>query len=64
MHIPIKIADWEWEGSNNKQMKYKDERGEWFIGPPREVVLGQLVMVEITDKPEGDGYRHIIKFVG
>ena len=61
-HI-LKLADWKWVSGSDKEMMYKDSLDEWFVGKARDVVIGDTYVVEISDKPLKDGYRHIIKFM-
>ncbi len=60
----LKVTDWKWVPGSDKEMMYKDDKDEWFVGPPSNVVIGKLIVVEITDKPLSDGYHHIVKFGG
>ena len=59
----MKITDYQWVSGSDKEMKYKDDKGEWFVGSPHNVIIGETILVEISDKPLEDGYRHIIKFL-
>ena len=59
----LKVTDWKWVSGSDKEMMYKDDKDEWFVGAPRNVAIRTLIVVEISDKPLKDGYRHIIKFV-
>ena len=59
----IKVADYKWAPGSTKKMMYKDDNGEWFVGLPHNVTIGKIVVVEISEGLEKDGYRHIIKFV-
>lgn len=58
----MKIADFKWKSGSDKEMMYKDDRGEWFVGSPHNVVIGTTYPVEISEGALEDGYRHIIKF--
>ena len=44
-------------------MIYRDEKGEAFFGPAREIVAGKTYMVEISSKMPEDGHYEIIKFM-
>lgn len=60
-HI-TKITDYKWVPGSDKKMMYKDDNGEWFVGPKRNIVVGKTVVLEISEGSLEDGYRHIIKF--
>jgi hypothetical protein len=44
-------------------MIYKNDLGEVFFGPTREVITGNTYLVEVTSKLPEDGHYEIIKFV-
>jgi len=58
----IKITDYKWVLGSDKEMMYQDDNGEWFVGPPHNVIVGESFAVEISNGLLEDGYRHIIKF--
>lgn len=58
----MNVTDWKWVSGSDKEMMYKDDKGEWFIGPKHNVVTGKIIVVEISEGPLRDGFRHIIKF--
>ncbi len=58
----MKIKDYEEKSGSSKEMLYQDDKGEWFVGQPHNVVIGKIYPVEISEGTLKDGYRHIIKF--
>jgi hypothetical protein len=59
----LKLTDWKWVSGIEKEMMYKDSLDEWFVGARHDVGIGNTYIVEISDTPLRDGYRHIVKFV-
>jgi len=62
MKHPLKLVDWQWVPGSNKEMMYKDDRGNWYVGKAHEVTIGKIYMVELSEGRLKDGYYHIIKF--
>ncbi|MBN1176758.1 MAG: hypothetical protein JXA51_03665 [Dehalococcoidales bacterium] len=59
----MKIKDYKWKSGSNKEMLYRDDNDEWFVGPPHNnIAVGKTYSVEISEGTLEDGYRHIIKF--
>ena len=58
----LKVAHYKWVSGSQKEMMYKDNNDEWFVGSPYNVVIGETYVVEISNGVLEDGYRHIIKF--
>jgi hypothetical protein len=44
-------------------MIYKDEKGMLFDGPPRDVIVGETYVVEVSSKLPDERYYYIIKFI-
>ena len=58
----VKVKDYRWFPGSTKKMIYEDEDGKLFLGPPFNTMLGEILLVEASDRPI-DGYYHIIKLV-
>lgn len=58
----MKITDFKWKSGSDREMMYKDDNGEWFVGSSHNVITGKTYSVEISEGTWEDGYRHIIKF--
>ena len=58
----IKIKDYDWVPGSQKKMIYEDEDGKRFMGPAFNVITGETIIVEASNRPI-DGYYQIIKFV-
>lgn len=59
----LKIKNSEWFPGSTKKMIYEDEDGELFLGPPINHVIGETIIVEISNGPI-EGYYRIIRLVG
>lgn len=60
----LKVADYSWKPGSQKEVIYKDDKGELFIGPPMNVIIGKTYVVEVSSKRPEDIYYYIIKFIG
>ena len=60
----LKLAEYSWKPGSQAEMIYEDDKGEFFIGPPHNVVAGNTYVVEVSSKLPEDRYYHIIKFIG
>jgi hypothetical protein len=59
----LKVADCISKPNSHNEMIYKNDLGEVFFGPTREVITGNTYLVEVTSKLPEDGHYEIIKFV-
>jgi hypothetical protein len=59
----LRVADCVSKPNSHNEMIYRDEKGEAFFGPAREIVAGKTYMVEISSKMPEDGHYEIIKFM-
>jgi len=55
----ITVEEIEWVPRSNSKMFFKDVKGKWYKGP--RVVVGEVIIAEVTDKEQEDGYYHIIE---
>jgi hypothetical protein len=63
MKFFLKVADYYWKPGSQKRMIYKDEKGMLFDGPPRDVIVGETYVVEVSSKLPDERYYYIIKFI-
>ena len=63
MRYQLKIENCQWEIGNREQMLYTDDKGELFIGSPKDVRIGKTYEVEVDEKLLGTCYRHIIAWL-
>ena len=64
MEYFLKITECKFSPSNSREMMYKDENtNEWFIGPKHNITIGDVCIVEISERKDKDGYCHIISFI-
>jgi len=56
------LTDWKWVPGSTKEMMYKDDKGNWFVGKASNATIGKTYIVELSEGQSADGYYHIIKF--
>ncbi len=64
MEYLLKIADYNWKPGSHNEMLYEDDKGEFFVGPPHNVIVDNTYTVEVGNKLPEDRYYRIIRFVG
>ncbi len=60
----LKVTDYNWKPGSQTEMLYENDKGEFFIGPPKNVIAGNTYIVEVGEKLLEDKYYQIIKFIG
>ncbi len=59
----IKIADYNWKPGSQTEMLYENDAGEFFIGPPKNISIGNSYVVEVNDELQKGKYYRIKKFI-
>jgi hypothetical protein len=56
----LKVTSYSWKPGSQTEMLYENDKEEFFIGPPSNIVIGNTYTVEVADKLLEDKYYQII----
>jgi hypothetical protein len=62
MEYILKIAEYHLKPGSQNVLLYTDDKDELFIGPVKNVIVGQTYRVEVGHKLVGTCYRNIISW--
>jgi hypothetical protein len=58
----LKVAEFHPKPGSQNEMYYTDDKGELFIGPAKNIIIGKIYQVEATTKRLGGSYHRIISW--
>ena len=62
MKYLLRIAEFRMKPGSQDEMYYTDYKGELFIGPKKDVIIGKTYPVEVDPKRVGSHYYRIISW--
>ena len=60
MKYLLKVAEFRMKPGSQDELYYTDDKGELFIGPKKDVIIGKTYPVEVDPKSVGGHYYRII----